>query len=593
MSKRTIPLPLLLVSLTLASALLFFYVKTQDYDPGRYFDEVSMLRQLKQLDASWERDVLRSKVGMVQDYDALAEPLPELASLAARLDRLALPLATPDTQRLSAIVGSFRRTLATRQELVEAFKTHDAVLRNSVSFLPQARDDLEPLLPPELRDVALALLLDSLEFAHRGSRDELAEAAAGLEVLQAARGELSPQAQKRLDIFLAHIRTVLQECGTVNDLLRQLGQQPTAVYLDQMTTLLTGQQQQASSQAHAYRQYLLLFATALATLLLYAAFRLLRSHAMIRRFNRDLQLANEQLEQRVADRTRALQQEIAERQALESRLAQSEKLASIGQLAAGVAHEINNPLGFLSSNFGMLEEYLASLFNILGNYEEAERSGFSPALTGGLPARRAELQLDFLRKDIPLLMEQSRDGMSRVSKIVQSLKDFSRAGSHNDWHWADLHQGIDSTLHIIANELRKVADVRKEYGALPPVECRQSELNQVFLNLLVNAGHAVGPERGVITIRSGQEGDDAWIEIADNGCGIPPELLPRIFDPFFTTKPVGKGTGLGLSVSHGIVHSHGGRIEVQTAPGCGTAFRVVLPVRQCARCELEACLNPG
>lgn len=264
----------------------------------------------------------------------------------------------------------------------------------------------------------------------------------------------------------------------------------------------------------------------------------------------------------------------------QDKLVQSEKLASIGQLAAGVAHEINNPIGFIFSNFGTLEKYLAQLFDMLKAYEEAE-----PALAGTPAAARLlrlreEIELDYLKDDIPALMAESKDGIQRVRKIVQDLKDFSRVDARQEWEWVNLHTGIDSTLNIVNNEIKYKADVVRQYGELPDVECLPSELNQVFLNLLVNAAHAISAERGTITIKTGTQGDEAWVEISDNGCGIPAENLKRIFDPFFTTKPVGKGTGLGLSLSYGIVKKHGGRIEVSSEPGRGTAFRVSVPVKR-------------
>lgn len=274
-----------------------------------------------------------------------------------------------------------------------------------------------------------------------------------------------------------------------------------------------------------------------------------------------------------------LQAEVDERKQLESRMVQTEKMASIGLLAAGVAHEINNPLGFLSSNFGMLEEYLHSVFDMLSVYELAE-PGLAESAATLIRCAREQSQLAFLREDIPVLMAESRDGMERVGKIVQSLKDFSRADTEQIWEPADLHRGIESTMTIIASEVRRVADVVREYGELPLVECIPSQLNQVVMNLLVNAVHATGPERGRIVIRTGMAGGDAWIEVQDSGCGIPVDVLPRIFDPFFTTKAVGKGTGLGLSLSYGIVQRHQGRIDVTTAQGEGSIFRVTLPVRQ-------------
>jgi two-component system NtrC family sensor kinase len=265
---------------------------------------------------------------------------------------------------------------------------------------------------------------------------------------------------------------------------------------------------------------------------------------------------------------------------LEGQLVQSEKLASIGQLAAGVAHEINNPIGYIFSNFGTLERYLAQLFEMLAAYEHAEPGVGPPEVAARLHALREQVELEFLKEDIPTLMRESKQGIERVRQIVQDLKDFSRVDSTQEWQWANLHQGIDSTLNVVASEIKYRADVVKEYGAIPDIECLPSQINQVVMNLVVNAAHAMGEERGRITIRTGTRGDEVWLEVADTGSGIAPDTLNRIFEPFFTTKPVGKGTGLGLSLSYGIVQRHEGRIEVDSAVGRGSTFRVTLPIRR-------------
>ncbi|HEX6704539.1 MAG TPA: ATP-binding protein [Albitalea sp.] len=287
------------------------------------------------------------------------------------------------------------------------------------------------------------------------------------------------------------------------------------------------------------------------------------------------------LEEAVEERTRRLTQanealhaEIAERKHLEGQLIQSEKLASIGQLAAGVAHEINNPIGYIFSNFSTLDGYLADLFAVIAAHEAA-----APA-TADIAALHERVGLDYLKEDVPALMQESREGIVRVRQIVQDLKDFSRVDASQDWQRADLHQGIESTLNIVASEVRYKADVVRDFGQLPEVECLPSQINQVVMNLVVNAAHAMGPARGVITIRTGAEGAMVWFSVEDTGSGIPPEVLPRIFDPFFTTKPVGQGTGLGLSLSYGIVQKHHGRIEVKSELGKGTTFRVSLPMQQ-------------
>jgi signal transduction histidine kinase len=263
----------------------------------------------------------------------------------------------------------------------------------------------------------------------------------------------------------------------------------------------------------------------------------------------------------------------------QEQLLQSEKLASIGQLAAGVAHEINNPISFVFSNFGTLQTYVADLLRVLVQYERAEEFITDPDMVRQIAALRRQVDLDFLMDDVPVLMSESREGIERVRKIVQDLKDFSRVDAYQDWQWVNLHHGIDTTLNIVNNEVKYKADIVKEYGDIPEVECLPSQINQVIMNIVVNAAQAIAGPRGQITIRTGAAGEHVWIEIADTGCGIPKAIQSRIFDPFFTTKPIGSGTGLGLSLSYGIIQKHRGRIDVQSEPGVGTVFRIALPIK--------------
>jgi PAS domain S-box-containing protein len=289
--------------------------------------------------------------------------------------------------------------------------------------------------------------------------------------------------------------------------------------------------------------------------------------------------ARKEMEQTLTRKGEEQQQLIARLQEAHDQLLQSEKMASIGQLAAGIAHEINNPVGFVNSNMGALQGYVATLFGVLADYEQAiAAQGASPALAARVVQIREQADLAYMRDDVGDLVRESMDGLKRVKDIVQSLKDFSHVGE-NDWQVADLHHGLDSTLNIVANEIKYKATVDKQYGQLPPITCLASQLNQVFMNLLVNASHAISG-KGQITIRTGRSGDMVWVAISDTGSGIAPEHMNRIFEPFFTTKPVGSGTGLGLSLSYGIVKKHGGRIEVESVPGQGTTFTVRLPIAQ-------------
>jgi len=260
----------------------------------------------------------------------------------------------------------------------------------------------------------------------------------------------------------------------------------------------------------------------------------------------------------------------------QSQLLQSEKLASIGQLAAGVAHEINNPVGFVASNLGSLRRYMESMLELINLYESADARHLPAELRAQIEELRNKADLSFIHEDLPELLKESEDGLQRVKKIVQDLRDFSRV-DQADWQDADLNQGLDSTLNVVMNEVKYKATVKKDYGPLPVVRCLAAQLNQVFMNLIVNASHAI-EKRGEIVLRTRQV--DRWIcvEVSDNGSGMSPEVQRRIFDPFYTTKPVGKGTGLGLSLSFSIVQKHGGRIEVASTVGVGTTFRVWIPL---------------
>ncbi|WP_332855459.1 sensor histidine kinase [Duganella sp. S19_KUP01_CR8] len=252
---------------------------------------------------------------------------------------------------------------------------------------------------------------------------------------------------------------------------------------------------------------------------------------------------------------------------LRRQLALAGKMASLGQVAAGIAHEINNPVAYVCSNLEMLQEGLTPLLALLQSCEQ----------------RPGAVDLPLLCRDLPQLVQESRDGMQRVRQIVLDLKAWSHAGDQTQqWEWADLHHGIDATLNMLRSEIKGRAEIVRDYGVLPPVQCLPSQLNQVVMNLVVNASQALGPQRGRITLRTGAQDGEVWFAVSDTGSGIAPDHLPRLFDPSFTTKPVGQGTGLGLSLVQDIVHKHGGRIDVSTELGKGSTFRVVLPQRHTA-----------
>jgi len=287
--------------------------------------------------------------------------------------------------------------------------------------------------------------------------------------------------------------------------------------------------------------------------------------------NKGLAQANERLEGRVAERTREL--------------VQSEKMAAIGQLAAGVAHEINTPIGFVKSNVGTLAGYAAQLFRLVDAWEDAGAQLSAPPPE--LQRVRAATDLPYLREDLAALVQESQDGLNRVRNIVQSLRNFAHAES-KDMAEVDLLACLENTLTVAATQIAEHADVVRHLQPMPLVHCIEGQINQVLMSLLINATQSIDG-RGTVTVSNGFDAAGAWISVEDSGCGMTEGVRSRVFEPFFTTKPVGQGTGLGLSVAWDIVvGKHNGRIDVASELGRGSRFTLWLPIRhnQSMNCEV-------
>lgn len=284
-----------------------------------------------------------------------------------------------------------------------------------------------------------------------------------------------------------------------------------------------------------------------------------------------------------------LEKAYAELKAAQSQLLQREKMASIGQLAAGVAHEINNPMGFIISNLGTLDKYVSKL----GEFVKAQSEAISELTTppfpplprggeGGVIVRHKleelgkSLKIDYITEDIAALVKESLDGADRAKKIVQDLKSFSHV-DEAEHKMTDINAGIESTVNIVWNELKYKVTLKKGYGDIPMIKCNPGQLNQVFMNMLLNAADAI-ESQGEIGIKTWDDKDNIYVSISDTGSGIPADKIGRIFEPFYTTKEVGKGTGLGLSIAYDIIKKHDGDIKVESAEGKGTTFTISIPV---------------
>ncbi len=283
-----------------------------------------------------------------------------------------------------------------------------------------------------------------------------------------------------------------------------------------------------------------------------------------RRYKQDLEYRNAELARQKTEMER-----------LQAQVLQAEKMASLGQLAAGVAHELNNPAGFIYSNIDLLKGYIERLRSCLSDYD---RLALPPEAAARISAIKKEIDYDHIVADLGSILSDCYVGAERIRDVVQNLRLFSRL-DEPALTPVDLHEGIESTVRLLSEYYKsgRISLIRN-YGELPRVNCYGAQLNQVWMNLLVNAAQAIGSVEGEVQITTRCEGPAVLVSFTNSGPGISPEQLTKIFDPFFTTKPIGEGTGLGLSISHGIIQRHGGKIEVESPPGRGTTFTISLPV---------------
>jgi two-component system, NtrC family, sensor kinase len=293
------------------------------------------------------------------------------------------------------------------------------------------------------------------------------------------------------------------------------------------------------------------------------------------------------LQKELVGKNNKLDKTLARLKTTQSQILQAEKMASIGQLAAGVAHEINNPIGFISSNLDALNDYMTDFDTLLQHFQKLEKilkESNQENLSSEIKQQiqtvsdyEEEIEVDYLKDDIPELLKDCKEGTGRVGKIVGDLKSFAHPGN-DEQMLVDINKGLVSTLNVVNNEIKYKATVTKDLGEIPLVEGYPQKLNQVFMNILVNAAQSI-KEKGEIKIVTKQKGKYVAVSISDNGCGIEKDHLSKIFDPFFTTKAIGAGTGLGMNIAYNIIEEHKGKIDVKSQVGKGTVFTIILPGR--------------
>lgn len=585
---------LFILAILLAALLAFLYLKTQGVDFARHVRINEHLRNLKTIDGKWNEALLRSRsdVGVVEASQLITsdQSVRELERLANETAALNVPLLTANVASLKTVYEQKLNLMKQFQDNAQALsKLRSDTTEQMLALQAKARgfdagknlvlkgnvESLVGLLAP-----APALITD---FGVRGG--------------DALQKKIETQAKTLKDVA-SSLPVELNTSAIADNLSAIASMQPihddsfNRIYLystgprtDSAAKLFTDHLQEQLDEREQYRVYLFFFSGALLVLLGYIAAQLIRSYRTISDVNAQLKNANETLEQKVHERTRDLSDALKQLKESETMLVQSEKMSSLGQMVAGVAHEINTPLAYVKSSLESVNTQVPEVSTLLREVEALLRmmqsSDASESQITNQFSRVTALTHGMREHDVmDVLSQQLGDGLygiNQISELVANLKNFSRLDRTKVAQF-NLHEGLDSTLQIARNMV-KHKHVEKHFGEIPLVPCSPSQINQVFLNLITNAAQATSESDGMIRITTRRVGESAVaVDIEDNGSGIAPEVLPKIFDPFFTTKEVGKGTGLGLSIAYKIVQQHGGKIEVVSKVGQGTKFTVTLPL---------------
>ena len=578
--------------LALAALLAFLYVQSQRGDDSNYYENVGLLRQLKQVDAQWELDVLRSRMGINADYDSLVNPLVTLTQLRERLQDV-----LTHRERVVGVEGAFNVAIAEKTRLVEHFKSHNSILHNSLAFLPTAANDVGVVVARDgnvegpsarrlLADVNEMLLL-SMVYSHAPTADKAAEIQSRLYDLDAHEKYLSPEPHQSVDIFASHVSTVLREQPVVSELLKSIAAIPVAARVDDLDQLLSEEQQQADRRAQEYRRYLLILAVALAALLLYAAVNVVRSHAIINRVNRELHATNATLERRVEERTRDLR-------AAQSELLTTARRAGMAEIASNVLHNVGNVLNSVNISAGVIgtrmrESKVEGLAKAVGllNEHAADLGAF---LADDERGRRLP---GYLNKLVTILEAERRgtlDELGAMTKSIDHIKDIvatqqSYAGTASVVEVIQIQDLVEDALRMNAGKLaRHQIAVIRDLAPLPAVPLDKSRVLQILVNLISNAAQAlegVADRTRQVFLRSSMASaaDGQWLRIVvtDNGEGIKEENMARLFVHGFTTRKTGHGFGLHSCAL--AAKEMGGAILVHSdGPSRGAAFTLELPV---------------
>jgi len=490
--------------------------------------------------------------------------------------------------------SSFSGTVEEASTLVRTLLTDQSAYAENATFLRESG----PQIVEQMRDIRLdraaadtfQLLIGTLDFSKPSARVQEFE----LRRLLVALGRdqrLDANMPAQMQQLLGGVELILDSKTNIQSRLTQLTETPVPVNAENLADAAEALYRDTLSSVDQGRTLLAVYVLLLLAAAAFIAFRLNQSYRELNQANGDLEGMNVSLEQRVSERTHELEGTLSNLKESQVQLVQAEKMSSLGQLVAGISHEINTPLLYLANNSVLIQERLDLMQEFVKSCGDAfhlkpedfpDRGEYQAAFVDSLKKLKLTLRDDEIESGLEEardLAQDSIDGLSELTEMAQGLKDFSRLDRAPVASF-DVNAGLDKTLLIARNALKHKANVRKFYGEVPEIECSPSQINQVFLNIITNAAQAIGQDGEIIVTSKLADPDHVAITISDTGCGIPEENLGKIRDPFFTTKEVGTGTGLGLSIVDEIIRSHFGELRIESEVGRGSAFTIVLPTKQ-------------